>query len=84
MLDKMLRQSNDFWIQFTEVGRVLDHTDPVGSGRRHQAGPGGAANGLLAVSGPSALPSAANLSRFGDLAIGNHNNRAPASSRRWL
>ena len=31
MFDKVLRQSNDFWIQFTEVGRVLDHTDPVGS-----------------------------------------------------
>ena len=49
MLDKVLRQSDDFWIQFTEVGRVLDHTDPVGSGARHQAGTGGTANGLLAV-----------------------------------
>ena len=53
MLDKVLRQSDDFWIQFTEVGRVLDHTDPVGSGARHQAGTGGTANGLLAV-GPVA------------------------------
>ena len=49
MLDKVLRQSNDFWIQFTKVGRVLDYTDLVGSGARHQTGPGGTADGLLAV-----------------------------------
>ena len=49
MLDEVLGQSDDFGVQFAKVSRVLDHPDLVGPGTCHQAGPGGAANGLLAI-----------------------------------